>query len=37
MDWIKVDRESAAATYDSTLKIFSEDGQYAGERAETRN
>ena len=26
MDWIKVDRESAAATYDSTLKIFSEDG-----------
>jgi len=26
MDWIKVDRESAAATYDSTWKIFSEDG-----------
>lgn len=26
MDWIKVDRESAAATYDSTVKIFSEDG-----------
>ena len=26
MDWIKVDRESVAATYDSTWKIFSEDG-----------
>ncbi|HYA30951.1 MAG TPA: ABC transporter substrate-binding protein [Acidobacteriota bacterium] len=26
MDWVKVDRESAAATYDSTVKIFSEDG-----------
>ena len=26
MDWIKVDRESAGATYDSTWKIFSEDG-----------
>jgi len=26
MDWIKVDRDSAAATYDSTWKIFSEDG-----------
>jgi len=26
MDWIKVDRESATATYDSTWKIFSEDG-----------
>lgn len=26
MDWGKVDRESAAATYDSTWKIFSEDG-----------
>jgi NitT/TauT family transport system substrate-binding protein len=26
MDWVKVDRESATATYDSTLKIFSEDG-----------
>jgi NitT/TauT family transport system substrate-binding protein len=26
MDWIKVDRESAVATYDSTWKIFSEDG-----------
>ena len=26
MDWIKVDQESAAATYDSTWKIFSEDG-----------
>jgi hypothetical protein len=25
MAWIKVDRESAAATYDSTWKIFSED------------
>jgi NitT/TauT family transport system substrate-binding protein len=29
MDWIKVDRESAAATYDSTWKIFSEDGGIA--------
>jgi len=26
MDWIKVDRESATATYDSTVKIFSEEG-----------
>jgi NitT/TauT family transport system substrate-binding protein len=26
MEWIKIDRESAAATYDSTWKIFSEDG-----------
>jgi len=26
MDWVKVDRESAAATYDSTWKIFSDDG-----------
>ncbi|MBI2363589.1 MAG: ABC transporter substrate-binding protein [Deltaproteobacteria bacterium] len=26
MDWNKVDRESAVATYDSTWKIFSEDG-----------
>ena len=26
MDWIKVDRESSVATYDSTWKIFSEDG-----------
>lgn len=26
MDWIKIDRESAAATYDSTYRIFSEDG-----------
>lgn len=26
MDWVKVDRESAVATYDSTWKIFSEDG-----------
>jgi NitT/TauT family transport system substrate-binding protein len=26
MEWIKVDRESAVATYDSTWKIFSEDG-----------
>jgi NitT/TauT family transport system substrate-binding protein len=26
MDWIKIDRESATATYDSTWKIFSEDG-----------
>jgi NitT/TauT family transport system substrate-binding protein len=26
MDWSKIDREGAAATYDSTWKIFSEDG-----------
>ena len=26
MDWIHVDRESAAATWDSTWRIFSEDG-----------
>jgi NitT/TauT family transport system substrate-binding protein len=26
MEWVKVDRESAAATYDATMKIFSEDG-----------
>jgi ABC-type nitrate/sulfonate/bicarbonate transport system substrate-binding protein len=26
MEWIKIDRESASATYDSTWKIFSEDG-----------
>jgi hypothetical protein len=26
MEWIKVDRESAVATYDWTWKIFSEDG-----------
>ncbi|MGE5819896.1 MAG: ABC transporter substrate-binding protein [Deltaproteobacteria bacterium] len=26
MEWMKTDRESAAATYDSTWKIFSEDG-----------
>ena len=26
MEWIKVDRESAVATYESTWKIFSEDG-----------
>ena len=26
MEWMKIDRESAAATYDSTWKIFSEDG-----------
>ena len=26
MDWIHVDRESAAATYDGTWRIFSEDG-----------
>ena len=26
MDWIRIDRESAAATYDSTWRIFSEDG-----------
>jgi NitT/TauT family transport system substrate-binding protein len=26
MDWIRVDRDSATATYDSTWRIFSEDG-----------
>jgi ABC-type nitrate/sulfonate/bicarbonate transport system substrate-binding protein len=26
MDWIKVDRDSATATYESTWRIFSEDG-----------
>ncbi len=26
IDWIRVDRESAAATYDGTWRIFSEDG-----------
>jgi ABC-type nitrate/sulfonate/bicarbonate transport system substrate-binding protein len=26
MDWMKIDRESAAATYDSTWRVFSEDG-----------
>jgi NitT/TauT family transport system substrate-binding protein len=26
MDWVHVDRESAVATYDSTWRIFSEDG-----------
>ena len=26
MEWIRIDRESAAATYDSTWRIFSEDG-----------
>jgi ABC-type nitrate/sulfonate/bicarbonate transport system substrate-binding protein len=26
MEWVKVDRESAAATYDSTWRVFSEDG-----------
>jgi len=26
MEWVKLDRESAVATYDSTWKIFSEDG-----------
>jgi NitT/TauT family transport system substrate-binding protein len=26
MEWVKVDRESAAATYDATMRIFSEDG-----------
>jgi NitT/TauT family transport system substrate-binding protein len=26
INWVKVDRESAAATYDSTWKIFSDDG-----------
>ena len=29
MDWVYVDRESAAATYDSTWRIFSEDGNIA--------
>ena len=26
MDWMKIDRDSAAATYDSTWRVFSEDG-----------
>jgi ABC-type nitrate/sulfonate/bicarbonate transport system substrate-binding protein len=26
MDWIRIDREAAAATYDATWRIFSEDG-----------
>jgi ABC-type nitrate/sulfonate/bicarbonate transport system substrate-binding protein len=26
MEWMKVDREGAAATYDSTVRVFSEDG-----------
>ena len=26
MEWMKIDRESAAATYDSTWRVFSEDG-----------
>lgn len=26
MEWIRIDRESAAATYDSTWRVFSEDG-----------
>ena len=25
-EWMKIDRESAAATYDSTWRVFSEDG-----------
>ena len=29
MDWVHVDRESAAATYDSMWRIFSEDGNIA--------
>jgi NitT/TauT family transport system substrate-binding protein len=29
MDWVHVDRESTAATYDSTWRIFSEDGNIA--------
>ncbi len=29
MDWVHVDRESADATYDSTWRIFSEDGNIA--------
>jgi len=29
MDWVHVDRESAGATYDSTWRIFSEDGNIA--------
>jgi len=29
MDWVHVDREIAAATYDSTWRIFSEDGNIA--------
>jgi ABC-type nitrate/sulfonate/bicarbonate transport system substrate-binding protein len=26
MDWMKIDRDSATATYDSTWRVFSEDG-----------
>jgi len=26
MDWIRIDRDSAMATYDATWRIFSEDG-----------
>ena len=26
MEWMKIDRESAAATYDSTARVFSDDG-----------
>lgn len=26
MEWMKIDRESAAATYDSTWRVFSVDG-----------
>jgi hypothetical protein len=26
MEWMKIDRESASATYDSTWRVFSEDG-----------
>jgi NitT/TauT family transport system substrate-binding protein len=26
MDWMKIDRDSAAATYDSTWRVFSDDG-----------
>jgi NitT/TauT family transport system substrate-binding protein len=26
MEWMRVDRDSAAATYDSTVRVFSEDG-----------
>jgi hypothetical protein len=26
MEWMKIDRDSAAATYDSTWRVFSDDG-----------
>jgi NitT/TauT family transport system substrate-binding protein len=30
MDWIKIDRDSATATYDSTWRVFSDDGSIPG-------